>query len=170
MIVSEWEKNRAQLVADAIRDLITRGVQGADPQAPLLTAEQIPAAADAQGRLTAYGILAALNTHEPWINVGTPEVPFLNGTYNYAAGNRPVQFRKEYGRVFIRGLVADVTVGLPIFVLPEGYRPSIYENLAALAEGGDANLVIQPDGTVYINLTPSGTSYCSFAGVTFFPD
>lgn len=172
MIVLPWEKDRAQVVASAMRDVVTQGVSGADLSNPLITASQLPADMDLQARLAAYGMLSALNVHEPWIAVGSAAVPFLNGCSNYGAGNRPVQFRKENGRIFIRGLVAGAGINTVIFNLPFGYRPSIHENCTMSAEGLHANLVVPPTGGVHINIATSTTpqNYASFAGVTFFPD
>jgi hypothetical protein len=173
MIVKAWEKERAQLVADAMRDLITMGVTGAEYQDPLVASADVPVSADAQARLAAYGILAALNTHEPWITVGSGGAPpFENSCSHYAGGNRLVQFRKENGRVVIRGLVAGAFLATVIFTLPPGYRPSLYENLLMSAEGMDANLVVQPDGQIYLNIASAANpeNYASFAGVNFFPD
>lgn len=174
MNVTPWERDRAQLLANAMRELVTRGTEGAEVIYPVIAPANLPAETDSQVRLTAYGIVSILSTHEPWITVGWPEAPaFENSCSSYGAGNRVVQFRKENGRVHIRGLVLGASIGTVIFTLPAGYRPvDVYENFSIMADGSHANLVIQPDGLIYINIAVSGTpeNYASFAGVNFFPD
>lgn len=56
---------------------------------------------------------------EPW---KTAEL--LNGYENYNKAFNTVQYRREGNRVFLRGMFTKGTLALPLFKLPEGYRPS----------------------------------------------
>lgn len=164
MIVKEWERQRAQAVADAMRDAITNGVTGDDSIAATLVA--ISAEADPNVRLAAYGMLAGLNYAEPW----QPLVFDPGwGVYNYGGGNRLASFYLENGRtVHLRGLIAGAGIGVPIAQLIAGYRPTEYENIGIMADGQFANLVIEPSGWMYINIAVGAPeNYASLAGVHF---
>ncbi len=169
MIVLPWERDRAQAVADATRRVILDGVSGADLIAPQLTVEILPAPAvtDPNIRAAAYGMAAAINHTEPWQALAL-DASF--GVTNYGGGNRLAQFYLEFGRtVHLRGLIAGAGLGVPIAQLPAGYRPDLYENAPVMADGYPANLVIQPDGWMYINIAYSATpeNYASLLGVHF---
>lgn len=100
---------------------------------------------------------------EDWI---TPTL--LNGWVNRAPST-PVRFRKnEFGRVEIEGAVKDGTLGVPAFVLPQGYRsvryyPKIfgaqnYEGtMAEVAVSGHNFTIVKSSTTVWISL--EGISY-----------
>lgn len=170
MNVFAWEKRRADLIATAMKDVIVNGVFGDDVIPTTLSAAiraQILAdtSLDPQLRLAAYGMLAGLREVEPW------QAPTFQGSStNYGGGNMPVAFFKDpFGQVHLRGLVAGASVSTVIFTLPPGYRPSQYVNVGITADRRFANLVIQPDGQIYINAADSATpqNYASFASVYF---
>lgn len=118
-------------------------------------------------------VLRAPNAH-PWIYVDqTAGAPlFTNSWVNFDAepSERNVAFRKENGRVFLKGDAGGGTVGLatPIFTLPAGYTPTgnrwffgVSNSLATLIRVGS-------DGTVCVN-TGASNVFVDLGEVHFEP-
>lgn len=49
---------------------------------------------------------------------------FTNSWVNYGSTHAVVGFRRHKGFVILKGLMKSGTLGVPAFVLPEGYRPA----------------------------------------------
>lgn len=114
---------------------------------------------DASGKLYAPGIV-----HESW------RIPtFQNGWVEYDS-NYPVRYRKENGRVWVKGLAKSGTIGTAIFTFPIGYRPTANARyFVTRGHTGSAfvtnYLYVHADGSLIIQ---SGTNVeCSLDGISF---
>lgn len=139
-------------------------VPGAPPE---LTAAQLnrmeQGIADAQGGTVSI---------EPWHEVGAAGEPAPSGGWvNYGSGYPTAAFKKyPDGRVRLKGLVKNGTLGQPIFTLPVGYRPPdpapgaqlIFATVATSAFG---EIRIGPDGLVVVQA--GTTTFVSLDGIEF---
>jgi len=96
-----------------------------------------------------------------WQQVGTVNNPaFGTGWVNYYTipnWYERVAFRKVNGRVYLRGTIQSNTTNwsYTLFTLPSGFRPQLRRVYPLLdVYGGNAHVIIQPDGQVIL----SGTS------------
>ncbi len=103
-------------------------------------------------------------TQQGWI---TPT--FQNSWVNYDGGYNPAGYYKDTnGRVYLRGLVRDGTVGTSacIFTLPVGYRPENRELIATQTNSNTIGRVdIQTNGCVTANF--GDNSWFSLDNVSF---
>lgn len=170
VVVSEWERARANLIAARMRDANESGVEGGDALDPSLPrGVEYPASADANIRRLAYALLGGLSVVEPW---RSPE--FLNSWTDFnTATHTPAGFMKDpFGFVRLRGLVKRLVSGyalIPIFILPEGYRPTFSTNFAVVGNNNFARLEIATSGAVMVTAAVSATpeNFVSLDGVTF---
>jgi hypothetical protein len=121
-----------------------------------------PAGGTLTGTYPAPGLAPAENWHE----VNSPGEPvFQNGWMNTgpATDVTAAFFKDPYGVVHLKGLIFGGTND-PIFVLPDGYRPS--KNVIQLVwrGSGSGKLEVLPDGRV---LFQDGAAAASLDGVTF---
>lgn len=101
-----------------------------------------------------------------YVGSGGGEPGFQNAWVNHGqAGYAVAQFRKfPDGRVQIKGMVKDGTVGAAAFTLPAGYRPPGSLEFGQSSAGSFGRLLIQNDGQVIPN-TGSNASFfltCEF--------
>lgn len=98
----------------------------------------------------------------PWYEVGDTSsftdnyeaIPgFANSWVNYnATTHARAAFRKDrYGRVYLKGLVKDGTIGAAIVNLPAGYRPQRELHHEVSCNGARGELVVQASGAVLAN-------------------
>jgi hypothetical protein len=84
--------------------------------------------------------------------VGTTGEPaFQNGWQNLDTppNARNVAFYRQGGLVFVQGVCALGTVGVvPIFTLPDGYRPAAQVAFAAVANNAFAGISVEISGAV----------------------
>lgn len=103
---------------------------------------------------------------EEWI---TPTL--LNGWSNRVA-TTPVRFRKnEFGTVEIEGAIKGGTLGVPAFILPQGYRVGLYYPKVFGApnyEGLMAEVAIS--GSDFTILKSSTTVWISLEGISYVPN
>ena len=136
---------------------------------------------------------------EPFRLVGEPEQPdfqscvltFINGTSyttewnNFDARYNPVGFSKDRtGTVHLQGMagaIADpgyvpacngmAVFRLPIFVLPDGYRPAREERLGTVMNDGFGQVIVMPSGAVVAafpgNLSAPELKWISLDGLSF---
>jgi hypothetical protein len=121
----------------------------------------------AGGTLTGTYPAPGLAPAENWHEVDSPGEPvFKNGWTNTgpATDVTAAFFKDPYGVVHLKGLIFGGTNGMPIFVLPDGYRPS--KNVVQLVwrGSGSGKLNVLPDGTVQFQ---DGAAAASLDGVTF---
>ena len=74
----------------------------------------------------------------------------------------------QFGVVHLRGLVKSGTVGLAIFNLPEGYRPSAREAIATISNGAIGRCDIKTSGNVIAYI--GNNAWFSLDGITFRAD
>lgn len=115
------------------------------PQLPRL---QLP------GQLVAWAaqLVDALETTEPWREVGATGQPAFQGTWvNFGGSAEPLRFLKDaLGWVHVFGRAKSGTSGTVVFTLPDGYKPShaiFFPGLVAGAPAGSF-VEIQADGDV----------------------
>lgn len=101
----------------------------------------------------------------PWHNVGPGDQPFINNWVNFDT-ERILRYYKAAGRVYLEGIVKSGTLGVPIFQLPVGFRPTfpgggnlIYPvasngaiGLAYLYNNGDV-VAQPPSSNVWVDLS-----------------
>lgn len=139
----------------------TKGVQ---------TLERKTLAAAALTGATTIGTGATITT--PTITVPAWTAPtFTNAWVNYDAGvtfTVAGYYRAPSGRVYLKGLVKDGTVGggTPIFTLPVGCRPPKEHIFATLSADALGHVRVRSDGTV-VALAPSVNTWVSLDGLSF---
>ncbi len=167
MNVNPWERQRAQAVADAMRDVVTQGVTGADIVPPLVVpADALPAGVDSQARVAAYGMLAGLNIMEPW-----QSLTLLNSFDNFG-GIYTVQCLKDpFGQVKCRGLFFRSLAALntTVLVFPTGYRPTTPKFFSVMADDRFARVDVQPTGELTVVAADSASwfNYISMDQISF---
>lgn len=112
-----------------------------------------------------YGmIFAAFSQALKSVNSDAWETPvLLNSWLNYAMySSEPwpmARYIRDFtGRVTISGLVKRGNKTVPIFYLPEGYRPAKILLFAANTDWGYADLRVYPDGSVVLQSIPGDPS------------
>ncbi|WP_079914720.1 hypothetical protein [Paenibacillus sp. 32352] len=96
----------------------------------------------------------------------------LNGWVNYGAPNPPASYYlDDQGIVHLRGSIKDgaTNAGVPIFILPKGYRPSHYLRLVTLSNNGTAEVVssasVEINGEVQFRM--GGNNWFILNGISF---
>ena len=100
-----------------------------------------------------------------WTDVPT----FLNSWTNFGGEYVPARYCKSNGIVHLQGMVKSGTIGLPMFVLPAGYRPNYRLYLPCLNQSAAARLDVDADGNVYI-MNGAATPTDAGFGVSFPAD
>ena len=129
---------------------------------------------------TNWELLAAGNTvsaMDGWHLVGgSGEPAFANGWVNYGAGFNVAAFRKDpFGRVHLRGMIKNGTVGAAAFTLPAGYRPPVGELLDTNSTSAQGRIDVSSAGVVTVAagaatwVTLDGLYFDTDAGVTTLP-
>jgi hypothetical protein len=120
----------------------------------------------AGGTLTGTYPAPGLAPAENWHEVDSPGEPvFQNGWKNTGGTDVTAAFFKDpYGVVHLKGLIYNGTNGAPIFVLPDGYRPSHGLIQLVWRGSGSGKLNVGLDGRV---LFQDGAAAASLDGVTF---
>lgn len=111
-------------------------------------------------------LLPAEIFQEAWTNV-SGGVGFATGWANFGSGLRDAQYMKDsMGFIHLRGYVKRSSgVGLPIFTLPAGYRPTKSSVHAVQATSAYGDVEITSAGVVQLG---AGTpTYVSLDGITF---
>ena len=105
---------------------------------------------------------------EDWHEVGESGEPaFENSWVNYGSGFESAGFYKDpFGRVHLKGLVKTGTVGVAMFTLPSGYRPSATVLFSVHSNGAEGRVDINSSGAV-IAVSPSNNAYVSLDGISF---
>jgi hypothetical protein len=89
-----------------------------------------------------------------WASLGAIDTDWQTPTFQndwaeYADANYgTVRYRKVGGLVFIRGLIADGTLGAVAFTLPVGYRPAQHHIFASVSAGAFVELRVLNNGDV----------------------
>jgi hypothetical protein len=111
--------------------------------------------------------VAVAGVGDDWVNpsLGNSWTNYNSATHTAAA------YRKDAnGRVHLKGLIKDGTVGdgTPPFTLPAGYRPPVHANFAVIAGGDFGRVEVQSDGDVTVIHVGSGSNgYVSLDGISF---
>lgn len=99
-------------------------------------------------------------------NVGEPQ--FQNGWQNFGSQYTPAAFYKDnFGIVHLEGLISSGSTNAIIFTLPSGYIPNAITHVSTLANHASANIVINPDGTVFHD--GGSNVWFSLNSITFRP-
>lgn len=128
---------------------------------------------DAEFEFTAedpgLGLEATMDV-EPWHVVGAAAEPaFQNGWVGQGAAPDTARFRKTPdGKVHLDGRVKSGVIGLPVFMLPPGYRPTAPRTFAIMANGVAAYAWVDTNGNVNAQ-TGANTNY-GLNGIDFFTD
>jgi hypothetical protein len=95
----------------------------------------------------------------------------LNGWINFGdLPSRPAQYGKDaLGWVHSAGVVRDGTIGLPIFVLPVGFRPAGTRGFAAPSNGTTGTLVVFSTGEV-IAQAPANNGFVYLDPISFLAE
>ena len=105
-------------------------------------------------------LLKANKVQEAWIT------PTLVNSW-VAFDTRTAKYKKaDYGRVYLKGIVKNGTIGAPIFTLPTGYRPDEALTYAIPSNGVFGYVTVNTDGTVVCS-AGSNVSV-SLSGINFF--
>jgi hypothetical protein len=153
-------------LASALTDETGSGV-AVFATSPTLTGTPAAPTAAVGTSTTQIATTAFVQTNEAWNNP-----TFSNGWTDAGSGNQTTGYRKERGRVYLRGVVSGGTntTGTIIFNLVAGYRPSAYEIFRADAVGSGAGVKIGTNGNVVIDTPGSSNAYLSLCGISFATD
>lgn len=89
-----------------------------------------------------------------------------NSWVYYGSPTNPVGYWKDpNGVVHLRGAVKSGTIGLSVFTLPVGYRPSNTEYFAVVSNGAFGRVVVGSDGGVTPDI--GSNVYVTLDGITF---
>lgn len=76
---------------------------------------------------------------------------------------------KLFGKiVFLQGMIRGANSGVPVCVLPEGFRPSTHLIIPIASNSNNAHAYIYPNGQVHI--VGNGGEYVSLSGISFILD
>lgn len=137
------------------------------PAASVLTGDEIvPVVQAGQTRRSTVAALAdarkgawvAPTLSSPWINFGD-----VFGAVGY---------RKDAGRVQLRGVVKGGAGGSVLFVLPAGFRPSTQLIFTTLSDVSSPTRVdVRTTGEVFVGLPPSATvAWLTLDGISYFTE
>lgn len=118
----------------------------------------LPTEPVAEGATAMRSLAEAIDTPEPWHEVGGPGEPgFAWYWVNYGPPKSTAAFMKDRsGFVHIKGTVKSGNNGQPVFVLPDGYRPPSDERFVNNAWDGTAERLARIDvvaSTGYVQVT-----------------
>ncbi|ALN78612.1 hypothetical protein [Lysobacter antibioticus] len=137
------------------------------PAASALTGtELIPVVQGVQTRSTSAAAIADLRK-------GAWQVPTLNAPWtNYGDVFASAGYRRDGGRVQLRGLVKAGAGGTVIFVLPLGFRPPAQQIYTAVSDSSAPTRIdVKTNGEVLVSQPSSGVlGWLSIDGVTYFMD
>lgn len=107
-----------------------------------------------------YDLATATADIEPW----TPVTAFLNGWGNYSPTETPAAYYKHAERTYLRGVVANGSVGA-IFTVPPAYRPASPSYFVVRGTGPAVCYVnVHPDGSIAFS---SGAAWLDLAAINF---
>jgi hypothetical protein len=102
---------------------------------------------------------------EDWHYIGEAgELPFENSWENYGSHSFCAYYKDPLGNVHLKGLVRNGTLGMPVFTLPVGYRPTTRGIFIVMSQSGTGRLNIDDDGSVEPS-SPSVSAWVSLDGV-----
>ncbi|MGO1003304.1 hypothetical protein [Lysobacter sp. ESA13C] len=137
------------------------------PAASALTGTEIvPIVQGGQTRSTTAAAVADLRK-------GVWQTPTLNAPWaNYGDVFASAGYRRDGGRVQLRGLVKAGAGGTAIFVLPTGYRPPTQQIYTAVSDSStQARVDVKTNGEVLVSQPGAGVlGWLSLDGVAFFTD
>jgi hypothetical protein len=137
------------------------------PAASALTgAELVPIVQGGQTRSTNTAAIADLRK-------GTWQVPTLNAPWlNYGDVFAVVGYRRDAGRVQLRGLVKAGSGGTVIFVLPAGFRPPAQQIYPVVSDSSvTARIDVKANGEVLVSQPGAGVlGWLSLDGIGFYTD
>ncbi|MFQ6308725.1 hypothetical protein [Lysobacter capsici] len=137
------------------------------PAAAALTGTEIlPAVQAGQTRSTTAAALADLRK-------GAWQVPTLNAPWaNYGDAFATAAYRKDSGRVQLRGLVKGGVGGSNMMTLPAGFRPPAQQIYVAVCDGPTpARVDVRATGEVAVAQPTSGTvGWLSLDSISFHVD
>ncbi|WP_057919629.1 hypothetical protein [Lysobacter antibioticus] len=137
------------------------------PAASALTgAELVPVVQGGQTRSTSMAAIADLRK-------GAWQTPTLNAPWtNYGDVFATAGYRRDGGRVQLRGLVKAGAGGTVIFVLPTGFRPPAQQIYTAVSDSSvPARVDVKANGEVLVSQPGAGVlGWLSLDAVAFYPD
>lgn len=137
------------------------------PAASTLTGTEIvPVVQGGQTRSTSAASIADLRK-------GVWQTPPLNTPWaNYGDVFALAGYRRDAGRVQLRGLVKAGSGGTVIFVLPVGFRPPAQQIYTAVSDSStQARVDVKTNGEVLVSQPAAGVlGWLSLDGVGFFAD
>ena len=170
MIVTELERLRAVDAATNMNDAVTNGIGGAESFGTILPdGTAFSEEAEREVRRLTYALARSFLKVEDWKRPN-----FLNSWTDFnTATHMAVGYMKDpFGFVRLRGLIKRTVAGyasIPMFNLPEGYRPVSSSNFAVVGNNQFARLEVYANGDVAIvaavSATPEG--FVSLDGVSF---
>ncbi|MGO1070623.1 hypothetical protein [Lysobacter sp. CA199] len=91
---------------------------------------------------------------------------------NYGDAFATAAYRRDAGRVQLRGLIKGGAGGTVAFVLPAGFRPATQHLYCAVCDlPGLTRVDVKPSGEVQIMLPSSGTiGFLSLDGIGYFTE
>lgn len=111
------------------------------------------------------------NATGTWHEVGgSGEPAFQNSWVNYGGTYETAGFSKVGGRVFLKGLVKNGTVGYPnaVFTLPVGFRPSTNgDAIFAIASNGLFGHVYVVASSGVVTVAGGSNAWASLEGISF---
>lgn len=100
---------------------------------------------------------------------GWTEPTLLNGFTPYSSYSHPYYYKDKIGTVHLIGFLQLLTNpgGVPMFILPVGYRPEVLLSFPAnTLDGVTGSIWIGTNGQVWVNYGAPGTPY-SLCGISF---
>ncbi|HKX79579.1 MAG TPA: hypothetical protein VJM34_13760 [Novosphingobium sp.] len=135
------------------------------PAASVLTGtELVPVVQGGQTRSTTTAAVAELRK-------GSWQAPMLNAPWvNYGDVFATAGYRRDGGRVQLRGLVKAGAGGTAIFVLPAGFRPPAQQIFTAVSDSSaPARIDVKANGEILVSQPSAGVlGWLSLDGVTYF--
>jgi hypothetical protein len=112
---------------------------------------------------------------EKWHNIGDSGEPaFTNGWGNHtgATGSTFASYQKDaFGKVSVRGIIANGTANTVVFTLPAGYRPKGTQRFIALGYSGSAYVFcyvyVDATGAIYVVSVGGAGAWCDLSTVEF---
>jgi hypothetical protein len=133
------EQPKVQQKFDALAQTFPLGTQHLQDDA--VTTGKIADAAVTAVKIETQQAWQAATFQNSWVN--------FDGAATDADGG---YYKDSLGRVWIKGRVKNGTLGLAVFTLPAGYRPSENHYFATVFAGNTHGLIlVQTDGAVIVN-------------------
>lgn len=133
---------------------------------PLTGTEIVPVVQGGQTRSSNAAAIADLRK-------GVWQAPALNAPWvNYGDVFAVAGYRRDAGRVQLRGLVKAGSGGTAIFVLPAGFRPPAQQIYTAVSDSSvAARIDVKANGEVLVSQPGAGVlGWLSLDGIAFFTD